>query len=204
MEHLNKSGVEWNNISKMSEMALFFRLIIYNSIPSNFISFAITSLVFFIGYCSTKKDAIVQERVYCIVLLFLCSASANYIQMISCVLLMGSTLYEWNANMTYLSTNEMKGKMIQYFNIKIANAYLIFIIEWASSSLNMWSLPVILFVSFWFQVYAWMTTDTSNEQLDDYYFTLNKLPKNYPIPLDFTHALDHCNIIKKVFKPHQI
>jgi len=201
MEHLEKPVMEWNHLMMMSELCLFCKLILYNTTSSMFLSVTVSAVLFAALH---RNDFLTQERIYCVILLFLSSVSANATQLLCCVALIGSTLYRWNVDMSYDSMGVMKQKLIQHFNQKIANVYLVFVLEWSSSSMHWMSLPVILALSSAFQLYAWLTIDTTNTVLDDFYYHLKKLPPNYPIPLDFKHARDHCKIAKKVFKPHQI
>lgn len=207
MEHLDKSVIQWNLLHRMSELCFVLKLILFNKTSSTLLAFIFSIIPMFILYKrleNPNKTSTIDSRIYCILLVFLSSVALNRLQFICSIVLICITLYEYNTDMTYDSMDTMKNKLISHFNIRIATTYLLFILDWSSSKLHWASLLVILSISIAFQLYAWTSIDTSNSSLDDYYYTMCKFPKDYPIPLDFTHARDHCKIAKKLFKPHQI
>lgn len=208
MEHFHITVIEWSQLLTMFEMCLFLRYIICNTLDSKFIAITSTVILFslFVRCGRNKKSFFVQERFYSILILFLCSTSTmTYFQSTLCAALAALVLYEWNTDVrNYESLEQMRPLVKNYFHRKIARVYILFMIEYSTSKLRPSSLCIIIAVAFAFQLYAYMSIDITNNKLDDFYYNICNLPREYPIPLDFTHAREHCNIAKQVFKSHDL
>lgn len=206
VEFYEKDVVFWNVAQKICEFALLFRLIILNITGSGLIGLVVAMIVCIV-YGKTSKSRrmfMIQPPFYALTLLFLCSVSHNTIQIIATLILIILTIYQWKTVYVYNSLNDMEKNLYVHFNIKITEAYLIFVLEWANSPLHWMSLPIVMIISALFQANAIYNIPYRKGNYEEFYLFMQNLPKEYPIPLDFIHARAHCNIAKKVFKRHTI
>lgn len=206
MEFYNKNVIHWSLAQKICEFSLILRLITMNQTGSSFfgVSVATVTCALLGTLPLNKRVFIMQPPFYALILLFLCSVSLSHIQTLSSIVLILLTLHQWKHPYTYNTITDMENNLLVHFNMKIMESYLIFLLEWANSDLHWMSLPIVIILSALFQLNAYYNIPYKKEDYEEFYMYMNNLPKDYPIPLNFYHARDHCNIANKVFKRHQI
>lgn len=206
VEFYDKNVIHWSLAQRISEFALILRLIALNKIGNTLFGVSIASITcILLGTLPIKRRIfIMQPPFYALILIFLCSVSQSYIQTTASIILILLALYQWKHPYVYNTIKDMEENLLIHFNIKIMESYLIFLLEWANSDLHWMSLPIVIIMSGLFQLNAYYNIPYRKEDYEEFYMYMSNLPKDYPIPLNFNHARDHCNIANKVFKRHQI
>jgi len=93
----------------------------------------------------------------------------------------------------------------QYHTFRLLQVYMLFLMEYSLTRMNIWALVIILLAAGAFNAYACMTLSPDIEvAVSEYYMKVSELPSMYPLPLDILSAVNECDIAKKVFKVHQI
>jgi len=206
MEHFDIPVLEWGRMLIISEVCLILRLIFFSLTRSSFLSVLLMSLLWMVLYRlpEPRQQYMFNATVHSILLLFLVSVSSSLVQEMASVVLICVHLYRKKLSLVYVDDDQMLLALHDHYRLKIVEAYMIFLLEWSSSSLHWSSLLVIAVLSTGFQAYAYTTVHATTQNLHDYYPSIWKLAPGYPIPLDFVHARTHCNVAKSVFKPHYI
>ncbi len=208
MEHFGRPVLYWSRMFTMSELSMMVRLIVLMETGSGVMStLAMASTWFVLSRVPPKQQSkLIQAPLYCITLLVLSAVTTSWTQRICCLLRVCTAMYEYRTSWAYETYEGMEQKVSDYFKVKIADAYLMFLLEWSSSSLHWASLLVVGLFSVVFQVYACSEIDLSDEpsNLSDYYHNMHLLPLGYPVPLNFITSRDNCKVAKRVFKPHFI
>ena len=206
-DHLNKDVMYWNALYHVGDFALMLRLIVFNIYKSNLLGIVTAVCTCAAGskLSPNLQRKITEPPLYAVALLFLCSVSHSKIQMVSTIILIVTRLSQWKVDYTCSSEKDMEQKLCVYYNTKIIESYIIFLLEWASITNIHWSsLPIIFCLAIGFQCYVYFNVPYAVQDLEDFWMLLNKLPEGYPMPLDFNHARDRSKIAKKVFKHHSI
>ena len=192
---------------KICELMMIVRLLLLNQTSSGFISTIVTvSLWSIISKMKpTIREKILQPPVYVATILGLLSTSSSIIQVFSGILYILLLLFKRKIDLKYFDNLRSEMQLRRYYNTEILMSYCIFLMEWGSTKIHWLSLPIVLVISLGFQYYAFKSIPLKNEDdLTDFYTALDKLPKHYPMPLNFKEAVEQCNIAKKVFKQHSI
>ena len=204
----HKTVMHWESLHRICDFALIVRLILLNALRSSFISLLVAIAICLIGGKLMKQQHrfdITQPILYGVCALFLCSSSYSGLQQASVICVTILKIIQSGTDLTCNSEEELANKLKTYFHIKIAESYLLFLMEWSSISNIHWiSLPIIIFVSGLFQVMVYYDVPYGNQNLEEFYVNINKLPKDYPMPLDFRHARERSKVFSSVFKHHQI
>ena len=137
-------------------------------------------------------------------LLFLMSSSSNRFQQLAACCYICCVYWLDTINFVFVSNDDTIQKLNLYYRLHIALTYCLFFIEWSSSGLSFLSLHIILGLSLSYQLYAYNVLEEDISELNDYLFRVESLPANYPKPLNFEHAVKHCNVASKVFKDSRI
>lgn len=204
----NKTVMHWESLHRICDFALIVRLILLNTLDSSFISLVFAIAICLIGGKLMKEKhrfVLTQPILYGVCALFLCSSSYSRLQQVSVICVTILKMGQSGIHLTCNSENELEDKLRTYFRIKIAETYLLFLMEWSSISNIHWiSLPIIIFVSGLFQAMAYYDVPCDCQNLEEFYVNMNKLPENYPMPLNFRHARERSKVFSQVFKYHDI
>lgn len=208
MEHLGRPVLYWSRMFTMSEFSLIVRLIVFMETRSSVLSVVGMLLAWFIlsRLPERQQATLIQAPLYCVCVLTLVAITSSWTHRACGLALACSSLYQHRCQWEFESYETMERKVSDYFRLKIADAYLIFLLEWSSSSLHWASLGVVAALSCAFQLYAYseVATDPTSSNLSDFYHNIHRLPSGYPIPLNFMTSREHCKVAKRVFKPHFI
>lgn len=208
MEHLDRPVLYWSRMFTMSELSLIVRLIVFMETRSSFLSVVGMLIVWFAlsRLPERQQAALIQAPLYCVCMLTLVALTSSWTHRICGLVSVCSSLYQHRCKWEFESYETMERKVSDYFCLKILDAYLIFLLEWSSSSLHWASLCIVAVLSCAFQLYAYseMSSDTPSHNLSDFYHNIYRLPPGYPIPLNFMPSREHCKVAKQVFKPHFI
>ena len=98
----------------------------------------------------------------------------------------------------------MKRKLMIIYGVKIIEAYMVFMLEWASSKMHVFSLVILFAFPIAYSLWGYYSVEIEEDNLSEYMYNMNKLPVGYPLPLNFKHAVTHCNIAKSLFKDHRL
>ena len=202
LPHGNKSIVFWNRQFTTMEMCFFIRLIVFNITGSPFLSFCtfVGSWWCFFQLTESLQQHVVEAPIYCICILFLMSSTSSILQQIASIVLISISLYLWQTNLTLKKQIKHRKELYAYYISKIVEIYMVFLIEWSSNQMEMKSIITFTFFPFLYSCSAYYYIDWQQEDIREYLYHLHKLPKGYPLPLNFKHAVVNCNIAKKVFK----
>ena len=204
----HKTVMHWESLHRICDFALIVRLILVNTLRSSFISLVVAIAICLMGGKLMKQKHrfnLTQPILYGVCALFLCSSSYSGLQSASAICVTILKLSQSSIDLTCSSEKELENKLRTHFRIKIAESYLLFLMEWSSISNIHWiSLPVIIFVSGLFQVMAYYDVPYDYQNLKEFYVNINKLPENYPMPLNFRRARERSKVFSQVFKHHQI
>lgn len=207
IEHLEYDVMFWHRLFQSAELSLILRLVVYNQLGASWLGTFIMCALLCVRLSDDQHDFLMQAPIYSLCLLFLMSTSTMYLQQAACVALIAIAMRLSRKEYAYISHETSQAALHEYFILKIASVYFVFVLEWCSSNLHPASLPIILGLSFAFQAYVYLThfeIDDNDGEMNSVYFSLSKLPKNYPFPLDFKHARENCKIANRVFKAHSI
>ena len=206
MEHLHYNVVYWNRMFIIVEMCLIVHLLVTNITGSGFLSF-ISMVISFWSIYKLKiqvQKIVTQAPIYSVCLLFLMTSSSSLLQQIAASILIFASISLWKMKHKYDTVDQMEKKLTNYYQLKIIEAYMVFILEWSSSPLHVLSGVIFIAFPMIYSCWAYYSLKMEQEDLERYYYYMDKLPVGYPIPLNFKHAVDHCNIAKNVFKPHSL
>ena len=88
----------------------------------------------------------------------------------------------------------------QYHTLKLLQIYMLFLMEYSVTKMNMWALVIILVAVSMYNGYACLTLSSECEvKVSEFYMKVYELPPKYPLPLDIRVAINECDIAK-VFK----
>lgn len=204
----HKSVMHWESLHRICDFALIVRLMLLNTLRSSFTALAVAIAICIIGGKFIKQKhrfKMTQPVLYGVCTLFLCSSSYSGLQQAAAICVAAMKLILSNMDLTCHSETELETKLKTYFRIKIVESYLLFLMEWSSIKNMHWiSLPIIIFLSAVFQTMAYYEVPYDCQNLQEFYVNMHKLPKNYPMPLNFRHARERSKVFSKVFKYHDI
>jgi len=206
MEHFNVPVLKWGRMLVISEVCLVLRLILFSTTRSSFVSVLSMSILWMVLYRlpDAQQMLLMNASVHSVLLLFLISVSTSIVQECASIVLICVMLYRKKMSFMYVDDDQMRLVLSDHFRLKIVEAYMIFLLEWSSSSLHWSSLLVVVVLSSAFQAYAYTSIVDVPENLHDFYHNIWRLDPGYPIPLNFMHARANCKLAKSVFKPHNI
>ncbi len=93
----------------------------------------------------------------------------------------------------------------QYHTLKLLQIYMLFLMEYSITKMNIWALIIILVSVSLFSVYACFTLSWDVEvKVSEFYMKVYELPATYPLPLDIKEARTNCEVARRVFKTHEI
>jgi len=93
----------------------------------------------------------------------------------------------------------------QYHTLKLLQIYMLFLMEYSITKMNMWALVIILLSVCLYNAYACLTLSPECEvKISEFYMKVYELPTKYPLPLDIRDAIRNCEVAKRVFKTHEI
>ena len=93
----------------------------------------------------------------------------------------------------------------QYHTLKLLQIYMLFLMEYSITKMNMWALVIILVSVSLYSGYAHFTLPSECEvKISEFYMKVYELPPKYPLPLDIKDAIQNCEVAKRVFKTHEI
>ncbi len=96
-------------------------------------------------------------------------------------------------------------RLRQYHTLKLLQIYMIFLMEYTLTRMNMSALAIVLLCAGVFNAYACFTLPSCAEvKVGEYYPKVHELPERYPLPLDIRNAIESCEVARKVFKSHEI
>lgn len=204
----HKTVMHWESLHRICDFALIIRLILLNVLRSSFTALTIGIVICIAGGKLMKQRhrfKATQPILYGVCTLFLCSSSYSGLQQVSAICVAAMKLIQSNIDLTCHSETELEHKLNTHFRIKIAESYLLFLMEWTSATNMHWiSLPIIICLSGIFQTMAYYEVPYDCQNLAEFYVNMHKLPQNYPIPLNFRHARERSKVFSKVFKYHDI
>ena len=206
MPHANRNVIFWNRMFRVMEMCLVARIIVINMIGSAPLAFA-SSIAVWYGIAKMKLDMqkiATEAPIYCVCLLFLMSSTRSPVHHVASVVLISSSFYLWKYSHTYGNVSIMMTNLMIHYSLKIVEAYMVFLLEWASSPMATTSIIVFAILPVLYSGWAYYSLEIEDESIREYLFYLEKLPEGYPLPLNFKHAVDNCNIARKVFKEHTL
>ena len=120
------------------------------------------------------------------------------------ILLIGISIAYWKNTNKLEDEKKMISKLWIYYIVKIIEIYLVFLLEWTSSPLKSSSIVIFILFPVIYSGWAYYSLEIEEENIKDYLFNMEKLPEGYPLPLNFKHSVDKCNVAKKVFKSHSL
>ena len=89
--------------------------------------------------------------------------------------------------------------------MKLLQIYMLFLMEYSITKMNMWALVIILLSVCLYNAYACLTLSSECEvKISEFYMKVYELPTKYPLPLDIRDAIRNCEVAKRVFKTHEI
>tara|TARA_B100000676_G_C18087323_1_gene856163 strand:+ start:3961 stop:4725 length:765 start_codon:yes stop_codon:yes gene_type:complete len=206
MEHGKMNVVFWNRVFVITEMALFVRLMILNLFGSGILSFVVMAALWWFTFKLPQQlqKIITEAPIYCVCLLFLMSSSRSTVQHLASVLLISISIYLWKKDLQFVNIHQMKRKLMIIYGVKIIEAYMVFMLEWASSKMHVFSLVILFAFPIAYSLWGYYSVEIEEDNLSEYMYNMNKLPVGYPLPLNFKHAVTHCNIAKSLFKDHRL
>ena len=93
----------------------------------------------------------------------------------------------------------------QYHTLKLLQIYMLFLMEYSTTKMNIWALVIVLISVSMYNLYACLTLSFECEvKISEFYMKVYELPTKYPLPLDIRSAIDNCEVAKRVFKIHEI
>lgn len=93
----------------------------------------------------------------------------------------------------------------QYHTLKLLQIYMLFLMEYSVTKMNMWALFIIIISVLLYSGYACLTLSMDCEvKVSEFYMKVYDLPDTYPLPLDIRDAINNCEVAKRVFKTHEI
>ena len=206
MPHHRMNVIFWNRKFLVMEMCLFTRLITINFTGSGLLSYVIMLLSWwgFFQLNTEIQQHVTKAPIYCVFLLFLMSSTSSIIQQMASVVLISISIYLWQTTFKYESDAQMIRKLYIYYMVKIVEAYMVFLLEWTSYNMNLFSLLIFFVFPLLYSCWAYYAIKIEEDDINQYLYNIENLPKGYPMPLNFKHAIYHCKIAKKVFKDHKL
>lgn len=96
-------------------------------------------------------------------------------------------------------------RLQQYHTLKLLQIYMLFLMEYSITKMNMWALVIILVSVSIYTAYACFTLSFECEvKISEFYMKVYELPDRYPLPLDIKDAIQNCEVARRVFKTHEI
>ncbi len=93
----------------------------------------------------------------------------------------------------------------QYHTLKLLQTYMLFLMEYSITKMNMLALLIIITSVILYSGYACLTLSMECEvKVSEFYMKAYDLPPTYPLPLDMKVAIANCKVAKRVFKTHEI
>lgn len=206
--YLDKGVLAWVRAKRVCELLLISSF----SLRSYFKSQLLTILyVAFFTFLLVKTPRRYQQKcehsaVYVTVCMFFLS-NADILGKICTIILSLLIMYEPHArNVTTASFDfAIERRIRQYHGVKLLQIYMLFLMEYTVTSINLYAL-IIIFVSVaLFNAYSFFTLEIQSEvKVTEFYLKVSELPINYPLPLDINDAIESCKIAEKVFKSYEI
>lgn len=206
MEHFHRPVMFWDRMFRLMEICLIIRLCVVNIFHIGWLGFA-TMMLTWTGVSKLSaplKKIALEAPIYCVCLLFFMSSTTSTTHHVASILLIGISIAYWKNKNSLEDEKKMISKLWIYYIVKIIEIYLVFLLEWTSSPLKSSSIVIFILFPVIYSGWAYYSLEIEEENIKDYLFNMEKLPEGYPLPLNFKHAVDKCNVAKKVFKSHSL
>ena len=200
---LKSSMINWNRILHVQRIVLLIvyglrNITTYYTLATVILVLLVLLLIRRIEPYRSKVTSVV---VYNIALMAFCS-TASLFQIVVAVACGVCHYYSMQPLQISWHINDSLAK---YFTAKIVHNYVFFILEWSTTKLKWSSLPIILLLCGVFNgMIVHQTPLTNIDNTDDYLDPNQKVPNDFPYPLNIKEAKKHCNITKNLFKSHTL
>ena len=206
----DKGVLAWVRVKRVCELLLISSFTLRSYLRSQLITFAYLSVA---AICVIKLPRRFQRKVehtavYVTVSMFFLT-NADFLGKISTIILALLIMYEPHARQVLkLASFEwaIEKRIRQYHILKVMQVYMLFLMEYSITRMNVFALLIILFSVGGFNVYAYFTLSHDIEcKVSEFYQKVDDLPPHYPLPLDVKQAIKSgCKLAVKVFKTHEI
>ena len=200
---LDHSILAWVRAKRVSELLLVSSFTLRSYMKSQVITFAYISAA---AICVVRLPRRFQRKVehtavYVTVCMFFLS-NADFLGKIATILMTLLVMYEpYARQVTHIASFEwaIEKRIRQYHILKILQVYMMFLMEYSITRMNVLALFIILICVGGFNAYAYFSLD------HEFYQKVDDLPPHYPLPLDVKQAIKSgCKLAVKVFKTHEI
>ena len=207
---LDHGILAWIRAKRVCELLLVSSFTLRSYMKSQLVTFAYLSAA---AICVVRLPRRFQRKVehtavYVTVCMFFLT-NADFLGKVATIIMALLVMYEPHARqVTHLASFEwaIEKRIRQYHVLKILQVYMMFIMEYSITRMNVFALLIILISVGGFNVYAYLSLDHDIEcKVSEFYQKVDDLPPHYPLPLDVKQAIKSgCKLAVKVFKTHEI
>ena len=207
-QYLEKGILAWVRAKRVCELLLISSFSVRAYYKSQLLSiFAIIIGTIIVCKVPRRYQSKCEHSAVYITLCMIFLSNADILGKVCTLILSLLILYEEQARDINGASFEwaIEKRIQQYHTLKLLQIYMLFIMEYSITKMNMWALVIILISVTLYTAYACLTLSFECEvKISEFYMKVYDLPKKYPLPLDIKNAIQNCEVAKRVFKTHQI
>lgn len=206
--YLEKGILAWVRAKRVCELLLISSFSLRAYFKSQLMTMAYVFLfsVIIVKIPRRYQSKCEHSALYVTVCMFYLSG-ADLIGKVSTIILSLLVMYEPQAREVNSASFDfaIERRIRQYHTVKVLQIYMLFLMEYSVTMINLQALSIIMISVVLFNAYALYTLDIDCEvKVSEFYLKVYEAPPNYPLPLDILDAVKSCKVAEKVFKSHQI
>lgn len=207
-QHLEKGILAWVRAKRVCELLLISSFSVRAYYKSQLLSI-VGIIIGTILVCKVPRrlQSKCEHNALYVTMCMVFLTNADILGKVCTLILSILILYEDQAKAINSASFEfaIERRIRQYHTLKLIQIYMLFLMEYSITKMNLWALVIILFSVFVYNSYVCLTLSLDCEvKVSEFYMKVYDLPDKYPLPLDIRDAIENCKVAKKVFKTHEI
>jgi len=206
--YLEKGILAWVRAKRVCELLLISSFSVRAYYRSQLLSLSVIMVgTIFVCRIPRRYQSKCEHAAVYVTACMLYLTNADILGKICTLILSVLILYEQQARKINDASFEwaIEKRIRHYHTLKLLQTYMLFLMEYSITKMNIWALLIIIISVLIFSVYACLTLSMDVEvKVSEFYMKVYELPDRYPLPLDIRDAIINCEVAKRVFKTHEI